>query len=177
MEKNKLRKRMPKYEMEDTYIPPHQRVFHLKGNTSDKPDKPDKPEIPDRPEIPDKPNKPTQISSRPDTDESGLDKAYADSSNLHIDSNGTLYVAGTKGNFWGSEWLENYKTMGVPLIENALGIPSTYKIEENERYKQLDNFMKMHPGQVKNLVGHSKGGAVVHTWMQNNPELKGQSRI
>ena len=67
--------------------------------------------------------------------------------------------------------------MGIPLIENALGIPSTYKIEENERYTQLDNFMKMHPGQVKNLVGHSKGGAVVHTWMQNNPEFKGQSRI
>ena len=170
MEKN-IKQRRQMIEMDDTYIPPHQRVFHIKGNIPDIPNKPNKPNIPD------KPNKPTQISSRPDTDESGLDKAYADSSNLHLDGNGTLYVAGTKGNFWGSEWLENYKTMGVPLIENALGIPSTYKIEENERYTQLDNFIKMHPGQVKNLVGHSKGAAAIHTWMQNNPAFKGESRL
>lgn len=153
MEKNINRRR---YDMDDTYIPPRHRVFHLKSNKSDKP---------------------AQTRTRPDTDESGLDKAYADASNLHLDSNGTLFVAGTKGNFLGSEWIENYKTMGVPLLENMLGIPATYNIEDNERYKQMDHFIKMHPGQVKNLVGHSKGGAVIHTWMKNNPDFKGQSRI
>ncbi len=67
--------------------------------------------------------------------------------------------------------------MGVPLVANALGMQTPYAIEENERYKQLDNFMKLHPGQVKNLVGHSKGAAVIHTWMKNNPDFKGQSRL
>ena len=167
MEKNKIKHRRT-FDMDDTYIPPHQRLFKLKsqlpagGTSGDKADKPDKPE------------KPIPMA---DTDESGLDKAYADSSNLHLDGEGTLYVAGTKGNFWGSEWLENYATMGVPLIANALGIQTPYAIEDNERYKQLDNFMKMHPGQVKNLVGHSKGSAVIHTWMKNNPDFKGESRL
>ena len=38
-----------------------------------------------------------------DTDESGLDKAYSNSSNLFLDKDGTLYVSGTKGGFAGSE--------------------------------------------------------------------------
>lgn len=117
------------------------------------------------------------VRARNETDESGLDKAYADSSNLHLDDEGTLYVAGTKGNFWGREWLENYATMGVPLVANALGMQAPYAIEDNERYKQLDKFIKEHPGQVKNLVGHSKGAAVIHTWMKNNPDFKGESRL
>ena len=113
-----------------------------------------------------------------DSDETGLDKAYKDGSSLHLDGEGTLFVAGTKGNFWGNEWLENYKTMGVPLVaKTLLGVDAPYKIEDNERYKQLDEFMQQHRGVVKNLVGHSKGGAVVHTWMKNNPDFKGQSRL
>jgi len=112
-----------------------------------------------------------------DTDESGLDKAYKNTSNLYLDKDGTLYVSGTKGGFFGSEWIENYITMGVPLISNALGLPMSYAIEDNERYKELDEFMKSHPGQVKNLVGHSKGSAVIHAWMKNNPEFTGQSRL
>ncbi len=39
--------------------------------------------------------------------------------------------------------------MGVPLIQKMLGMPSDYSIEENERYKQIDEFVKAHPGQVK----------------------------
>ena len=165
MEKNKIKRRHIN-DMDDSYIPPHQRIFKLKGQIPDKP----KPEPQPKPQ-------PKNIIPQADTDETGLDKAYADSSNLHLDSQGTLYVAGTKGNFWGSEWLENYVTMGVPLVANALGMQAPYKIEDNERYKQLDNFMKLHQGQVKNLVGHSKGSAVIHTWMKNNPDFKGQSRL
>jgi len=121
---------------------------------------------------------------RGETDETGLDKAYKNPSNLYLDKNGTLYASGTKGGFIGSEWVENYITMGVPLFANALGMQAPYAIEDNERYKELDNFMKLHPGQVKNLVGHSKGSAVIHTWMKNNPpkgvlgtEFSGQSRL
>ena len=112
-----------------------------------------------------------------DTDESGLDQAYANSSSLYLDKDGTLYVAGTKGNFWDPEWVENYMTMGVPLVAQALGIPLGYSIEDNARYTELDNFMKSHPGMVKNFVGHSKGSAVIHRWMQNHPEFTGQSRL
>jgi hypothetical protein len=118
-----------------------------------------------------------QIPEAPLTDADGLDKAYADKSNLHLDSQGTLYVAGTKGNFFQNEWIENYKTMGVPLIEKMLGLPSEYQIQDNERYKQIDDFMKTHPGEVKNMVGHSKGGAVIDVWMKNHPEFGGKSRL
>lgn len=111
------------------------------------------------------------------TDETGLDQAYANSSNLFLDKDGTLYVSGTKGGFFGSEWIENYRTMGVPLIAQAFGIPLPYSIEDNARYTELDNFMKEHPGMVKNFVGHSKGSAVIHRWMQNHPEFTGQSRL
>ena len=97
--------------------------------------------------------------------------AYADPSNMFLDSQGTLFVAGTKGGFLGQEWIENYKTMGIPLIGKMLGISSDYSIEENERYKQIDDFIKAHPGQVKNMVGHSKGSAVIDVWMKNHPEF------
>ena len=103
--------------------------------------------------------------------------AYADSSNMFLDSQGTLFVAGTKGGFLGQEWIENYKTMGIPLIGNMLGISCDYSIEENERYKQIDDFIKAHPGQVKNMVGHSKGAAVIDVWMKNHPEFEGKKQV
>ncbi len=34
---------------------------------------------------------------RPTTDADGLDRAYTDQSNMHLDSQGTLYVSNTKG--------------------------------------------------------------------------------
>ena len=109
------------------------------------------------------------------TDSDGLDMAYADQSNMFLDSQGTLYVSGTKGGFLGQEWLENYKTMGVPLIQKMLGLPSDYRIEENERYKQLDDFVKANPGKVKNIVGHSKGSAVIDVWMKTTLNLQGKT--
>ena len=117
------------------------------------------------------------VSSHGETDESGLDKAYANPSNFHLDRNGVLYGAGTKGSFLGSEWIENYLTIGAPLVANALGVKTPYPIEDNERYKQLDDFMKANSRQVKGMVMHSKAAAVAHRWMQNHPEWKGQSRL
>ena len=37
--------------------------------------------------------------------------------------------------------------------------------------------MEDHPGEVKNMVGHSKGSAVVHRYMQKHPDFKGSSRL
>ena len=68
-----------------------------------------------------------------------------------------MRVAGAKGNLLEKEWRENYFTMGVPLVEKMIGVNSNYRIEDNERRKELDAFTKSHPGQVKNFVGHSKG--------------------
>ena len=94
-----------------------------------------------------------QVIPRGETDEKGLDNAYASEGNLHLDDKGTLFVAGTKGGFTGPEWIENYVTMGVPLVANALGARGTpYAIEGNKRYDEIDAFMKEHPGEVKNLV-------------------------
>ena len=32
-------------------------------------------------------------------------------------------------------------------------------------------------GQVKNMVGHSKGAAVIDVWMKNHPEFEGKNRL
>ena len=80
-------------------------------------------------------NTPAPVAPKLYTDSEGLDMAYADQSNMFLDSQGTLFVSGTKGGFLGQEWIENYKTMGVPLIQKMLGMPSEYSIEENDRYK------------------------------------------
>ena len=114
-----------------------------------------------KPEPKPEPKPPQVKAQRPITDAEGLDRAYSDSSNLYLDSQGTVHVAGTKGNCFQKEWRENYFTMGVPLVEKMIGVNSSYRIEDNERYKELDAFIKSHPGQVKNFVGRSKGAAVI----------------
>ena len=122
-------------------------------------------------------NTPTPVAPKLYTDSEGLDMAYADQSNMFLDSQGTLFVSGTKGGFPGQNWIENYKTMGVPLIQKMLGMPSDYSIEENERYKQIDEFVKASQGKIKNMVGHSKGSAVIDVWMKNHPDFGGKSRL
>ena len=37
--------------------------------------------------------------------------------------------------------------------------------------------MKAHPGEVKNMVGHSKGAAVIDVWMKDHPEWTGKARL
>ena len=116
-----------------------------------------------------------------DTDETGLDKAYASPTNLHLDGLGTLYVSGTKGGFTGNEWIENYIDFGVPLatkLANRKPLEDTsYDVSKMGRYQELDQFVKDNPGSVKNLVGHSKGSAVIDAWMKKNPEFSGQARL
>jgi hypothetical protein len=50
-----------------------------------------------------------------------------------------------------------------------------YNIESNRRYQTLDQFTRDHPGQVKNMVGHSKGAAVVDVWKKNNADCGGKA--
>ena len=94
------------------WVPPKGRAFKLKASTDPPTDRPTGPPT-------DAPTDPPSKDRRPLTDSEGLDKAYADPSNRHLDSQGTLYVAGTKGNFFQNKWLENYKTMGVPLLKKC----------------------------------------------------------
>jgi hypothetical protein len=107
-----------------------------------------------------------------------------------LDGNGTLFVSGTKGSLLGKEWLENYKDIGIPLVEKfgaaaalaeagdmhgataAALNPTQFDVSQEGRYKQLDAFMKANPGKVKNMVGHSKGSAVIDNWIRNNPTGK-----
>ena len=110
-------------------------------------------------------------------DEAGLDAAYASPSGLHLDGAGTLFVAGSRGSLIGKDWRENYATMGIPLIAQSVGIPLPYNIESNQRYQTLEQFMKDHGGQVKNMVGHSKGAAVVDVYKKNNTDFAGKARI
>ncbi len=88
-----------------------------------------------------------------------------------------IYVAGTKGKLFQNEWLGNYKTVGLPLAEKMLRVPSEYYIVYSERAKQIDDFAKAHPGEVGNSVGHSKGAAVIDVWMKNRPDLTRKSRL
>ena len=114
-------------------------------------------------------------SSRdPITHAEGLDRAYASSSNLATGPDGTVYVSGTKGGLLGREWMENYFTMGVPLVVNALGGKMDYPIEDNERYNEFDQYMAAHASETPEVAAHSKGSAVVERWQKNHPEWKGQ---
>jgi hypothetical protein len=55
--------------------------------------------------------------------------------------------------------------------------PTKFDVSQQDRHKQLDAFMKANPGKVKNMVGHSKGSAVIENSIRNNPDYKGQSRL
>ena len=50
-------------------------------------------------------------------------------------------------------------------------------IEDTKMYKALDQYMQNNPGQVDNIVAHSKAGSVVEKWMANHPEWQGHARL
>ena len=56
--------------------------------------------------------------------------------------------------------------MGVPLVEKMLGLPSEYSLADNERHKQINEFVKDNPG-----------AAVIDVWMKNHPVFGRQSRL
>ena len=99
---------------------------------------------------------------------------------MHL-SDGVLYVSGTKGSLLGSDWNENYRSFGIPLIRNIANLhilaPTSYDVTQMERSKGLNQFIKDNPGKVLNFVAHSKGSAVVDQWMKNNPDFSGKARL
>ena len=93
------------------------------------------------------------IRSKPISDADGLDKAYK-SPNSTFTVGDTLYIAGTKGNFIGGDWLQNYRYIGLPFVTG-----DRVHVRDTERYKQGHSIKRQHP-EVKTVVGHSLGGAV-----------------
>jgi hypothetical protein len=155
------KKKKNNFDYEADWVPQKERVFKMKASTLEEEDQGTDqqvftPESQDQgasktpvftPRSQDQKATPQAAPQKLYTDSEGLDMAYADQSNIFLDSQGTLFVSGTKGGFLGQEGIENYKTMGVPLIQKMLGMPSEYSIEENERYKQIDAFAKASQGK------------------------------
>ncbi len=108
-----------------------------------------------------------RIRSKPVTDAEGLDRAY-DSSGSIIASGEVGYIAGTKGGFLDNDWLQNYKRIGLQFITG-----NKVHVEQTDRYKQAQAFLFKHP-EVKILVGHSLGGAVVLELKKDHPDLTGR---
>ena len=129
----KFYKRKKRFDEDADWIPQKGREFKMKTGTEPKGKQTDKPGPGPEPEDKqtDKPEPPPQPQPQPQpqpantpqnaqklyTDAEGLDMAYADSSNMFLDSQGTLFVAGTKGNFLGQEWIENYKQWASHSLE------------------------------------------------------------
>lgn len=87
------------------------------------------------------------------TDAQGLDRAYSLDNGIHIHGD-TAFVAGTKS------LGDAYDDLKIPF----------HMTSRAQRYQDLEKTLKNNP-QVKNLVGHSLGGATVLEYQKNNPNL------
>ena len=90
-------------------------------------------------------------------DRFGLSNAYASPSGLYKTGK-TLYISGTTG---------KDGSMTRDIIDDLIHLP-TRNAEKTEKYKDVMNFLKDNP-DVKRVVGHSLGSAVVNTLDQNFP--------
>ena len=194
-----IQRRKKRFDEEgDEDLPPKNRPFKLKTAQPDPPPEPTPPPSP-RPTPPPKPPKPPpQPTPKPLamlTDEEGLDRAYASDTNLYLDEAGTLFVSGSKGGPLDNDWMENYRDFGGGLLKKfettaekmatgdavgafkTLANPTQFDVSQEARYKEVDAFMKANPGKVKNMVGHSKGSAVIDQYMREHPDFKGKARI
>ena len=86
------------------------------------------------------------------TDKEGLDKAYDRADKLFVNGD-TMYVAGT------SYWQDVWDDLKIPFNKTA----------QAQRYKDADALLGQN-AQVKNLVGHSLGGASVLELQKNHSE-------
>ena len=198
-----IQRRKKRFDEEgDEDLPPKNRPFKLKNA---KPDPQPEPPPPPRPTPPPKPPpKPPKSAPQPTpvpkplamlTDEEGLDRAYASDTNLYLDEAGTLFVSGSKGGPLDNDWMENYRDFGGGLLKKfettaekmatgdavgafkTLANPTQFDVSQEARYKEVDAFMKANPGKVKNMVGHSKGSAVIDQYMREHADFKGKARI
>jgi hypothetical protein len=199
------RKRL--FDEEADWVPPKNRYFVLKGSNQGstvpaetsqapraRPQPEPKPPEPKPQQAKPQDQKPERSTAQPKrtTDAEGLRQASKTDTRLYLDPQGTVHVAGTQGSPIGQEWRENYKVFGPNLLKkftedpgqtlkdqvnHFIGTGDRYDIESMDRYKQLDKFMQEHRGEVKNMVGYSKGASVVDAWMKNNPDFAGNARL
>jgi len=90
-------------------------------------------------------------------DRFGLSNAYASKSGLYSTGK-TLYISGTTG---------KDGSITRDIIDDLIHLP-TRNAEQTEKYKDVINYLKDNP-QIKRVVGHSLGSAVVNTINQNFP--------
>ena len=101
------------------------------------------------------------------TDADGLDEACASPDSTYVNGD-TLYIAGTKGNLIGEDWMQNYQRIGLPFVTGQ-----KVHVEQRERYKQALSAFAAHP-EVKHLVGHSLGGAVALELKKDKRDVTGR---
>ena len=90
-------------------------------------------------------------------DRFGLSNAYASKSGLYSTGK-TLYISGTTG---------KDGSITRDIIDDLIHLP-TRNAEQTQKYKDVINYLKDNP-QIKRVVGHSLGSAVVNTINQNFP--------
>jgi pimeloyl-ACP methyl ester carboxylesterase len=93
-----------------------------------------------------------EITLRNISDREGLNRATASSDKLYVHGD-TLFVAGT------SSWQDAWDDLKIPFHQ-------TWRAQ---RYIDADRVLKNNP-QIKNLVGHSLGGAVVLELQNDHPD-------
>ncbi len=97
-------KRRRRFDEDADWVPPKNRPFVMKQPKAETEPKSES--------LPPQDSKRTKKT----TDKEGLDKAYASDNGLCRDPTGTLHVAGTRGGFLGSDWMENYRVYGPGLV-------------------------------------------------------------
>ena len=90
-------------------------------------------------------------------DRFGLSNAYASPSGLYKTGK-TLYISGTTG---------KDGSITRDIIDDLIHLP-TRNAENTEKYKDVIEELKKSP-EIKRIVGHSLGSAVVNTVNQNHP--------
>ena len=90
-------------------------------------------------------------------DRFGLSNAYASKSGLYSTGK-TLYISGTTG---------KDGSITRDIIDDLIHLP-TRNAEQTEKYKDVINYLKDNQ-QIKRVVGHSLGSAVVNTINQDFP--------
>ena len=90
-------------------------------------------------------------------DRFGLSNAYASPSGLYKTGK-TLYISGTTG---------KDGSITRDIIDDLIHLP-TRNAENTEKYKNVIEELKKSP-EIKRIVGHSLGSAVVNTINQNHP--------
>jgi hypothetical protein len=94
-------------------------------------------------------------SAKPLSDAEGLQRAYQQGDSYRRGD--TLYVAGSHT---ATDWYDDFTK-----------IPFWGDLRKSHRYQQADKMLDANSG-VKNVVGHSLGGAVVHELQRNHPGLR-----